>query len=352
MAKDLYVVLGVPRGASQKEIREAFRKLARQYHPDVNPGNAEAEARFKEISAANEVLSDPEDRAKYDKYGDQWRNADQIEEAMRQRGGGGGPFAGFAGGHSAGPGDGRFEHVEFDLGDMSGGGGIGGIFDSLFGRGARAAGGGRRRGADTEYPVEITLEEAYQGATRTLEIEEPGAGPCSVCGGSGNVAGVTCHACRGSGHSGERRRIEVSIPAGVQSGTRVRVRGKGQPGARGGEAGDLFLKVNVRRHSLFERRGDDLHLEIDVPVADAALGGEARVPTLKGRSLALTIPPGTHAGRVFRLAGQGMPRSGGGFGDIHAKVRLTLPERLTDEQRELFERLRESERRAEGAGAS
>ena len=329
MAEDLYAVLGVPRSASEKEIREAFRKLARKYHPDVNPGNPEAEERFKEISAAHEVLSDQESRAKYDTYGDNWRNADQIEEMMRQRGAAGGP--------------GGYQSFEFDLGDLGGdGGGFGGIFDSLFrrtGRTAQRAAAGRQRGRDVEHGVEITLEEAYRGTSRTLQLREDGA-VCSVCGGAGNLAGATCHSCRGSGRSGETRRIEVDIPAGVSGGTRVRIRGKGAPGARGGEPGDLFLRVAVRTHPLFERRGDDLYLDVDVPVADAALGGEVRVATLKGKTLALTIPTGTQGGRVFRLAGQGMPRRGGGFGGLHARARLRLPEQLSDEQRELFERLR------------
>lgn len=339
MAKDLYAVLGVPRSASQKEIREAFRKLARKFHPDVNPGNVEAEERFKEISAAHEVLSDKENRAKYDQHGDNWRNADQIEEMMRQRG-----ASGFGFGQGGAPG-GNFQSFEFDLGDPSGGGGgggIGGMFESLFRRSpGREQRPPRQRGGDVEHSVRVSLEEAFQGTTRTIELREDGR-VCGVCGGAGQVAGASCHNCGGSGQSGALRRLEVSIPAGVRDGTRVRVRGKGGPGAPGGAAGDLFLRVSVAEHPRFERRGDDLHIELDIPVAEAALGGEARVPTLKGRTLALTIPAGTQGGRVFRLAGQGMPRSGGGFGDLHARARLRLPEQLSDEQRALFERLRAS----------
>ena len=345
MANDFYTVLGVSRTASQKEIREAFRKLARQYHPDVNPGNAEAEERFKEISAANEVLSDEESRAAYDKYGENWRNANQIEEAMRQRGAGpfhfGGAPGGVPGSARGGPGGG-FQSYEFNLGDLSGdgaSGGFGGLFEGLF---RRASGRPtRQRGTDVEHPVRVSLEEAYQGTSRTLELREDG-GVCGVCGGAGQVAGASWHNCGGSGQTGELRRIEVSIPAGVRDGTRVRVRGKGAPGVSGGAAGDLFLRVSVISHPRFERRGDDLHIKLDVPVADAALGGEVRVPSLKGRTLALTIPAGTEGGRVFRLAGQGMPRGGGGFGDLHAHVRLQLPEQLNDEQRALFEQLRAS----------
>jgi DnaJ-class molecular chaperone len=333
MANDLYSVLGVKRDASDKEIRAAFRRLARQYHPDVNPGNAASEARFKEINAAYEVLSDPDNRKKYDRYGDQWQHADQIEQMRRQQGGGGRPFP-FPGQGGNG--------VEFDLGDMfrgGGGGGAGnggGIFDSIFRRGG---GGGRTRGQDLEHATRVTLEEAYQGATRTIEVHE-GSETCRICGGTGQIASATCHTCRGTGNATPLRRIEVTIPAGIQSGQRVRVAGKGGPGAGGGPNGDLYLVVEVTPHPRFERRGDDLHVDVDVPVADAALGGEVRVPTLKGRALALRIPEGTQGGRVFRLAGQGMPRTGGGFGDLHARVRLVLPEPLTADQRALFERLR------------
>ena len=315
MAADYYSVLGVPRSASDKDIRDAFRKLARQYHPDVNPGNPEAEERFKQISAAHEVLSDPETRAAYDKYGDNWRNADQIEEQMRRRGAGG---FGFGGGPGGGPGGG-FQRVEFDLGGGGGGGGLGGLFDGLFSRSSGPP--ARTRGEDVERPVRVSLEEAYHGASRTIELREG---------------------------AGEPRRIEVDIPAGIADGARVRVRGKGGPGRGGGAPGDLFLRVSVSRHPRFERRDDDLHVELDVPVADAALGGEAEVPTLKGRTLALRIPAETQGGRVFRLAGQGMPRAGGGHGDLLARVRLRLPEPLDDGQRALFEQLRASEGEREG----
>ena len=350
MARDFYEVLGVSRDASDKEIRDAFRKLARQHHPDVNPGDAAAEERFKEISQAHAVLSDTKTRSAYNQYGERWRDADQIEEMMRQRGAGG-PFGGFGGGPG---GAGGAEHFEFDLGDLSGGGpgGIGGVFESLFRRGGRSgeAGRGRSRGRDREHPVEVTLREAYEGTARTIELAEDGA-PCTVCGGAGTLAGATCHNCRGSGQSSTLRRIEVSIPAGIRSGTRVRVRGKGAPGLRGGGPGDLFFNVTVRDDPRFERRGDDLHTELDVPVTAAALGDEVRVPTLKGKTLALTIPAGTRSGRTFRLAGQGMPRRAeGGFGDLHARVRLQLPDSLSGEQLELLERLRATERANEPDG--
>lgn len=336
MATDYYSVLGVPHGASEKEIRQAYRRLARQYHPDVNPGNPDAEARFKEMNAAYEVLSDADKRAKYDRYGDQWQHADQIEAMRRQQRASAGPRPSGMPGAGMG-GDSTFEFVDgIDLNEVLGQtGGLGGVFGSLFSR----ARGGRQRGRDAEQTVRVQLDEAYAGTSRTIEVQE-GSRPCSVCRGAGNVAGAVCHACRGGGLEGPVRRIEVAIPAGVDTGTRVRVAGKGEPGAGGGPAGDLFLIVEVQPHPRFERRGDDLLVTVDVPVVDAALGGEVRVPTLKGRSLALKVPAGTQSGRSFRLAGQGMPRRGGGYGDLLVRAQLRLPEPLTPEQRGLFARLR------------
>lgn len=330
MAEDLYTVLGVKRDASDKEIRSAYRRLARQLHPDVNPGNDAAEARFKAINAAYEVLSDVEKRKKYDRHGDQWQHADEIEAMRRQR-------AGTARGQG-GPGDGSTFTYEGDLSDLfgaRGGAAAGsGMFDSLFRRAA-----GRQRGQDIEHAVRVSLDEAYAGTARTIELRVT-AEVCATCGGAGQLAGATCHACRGTGSTGASRRVEVRVPAGVADGARIRVAGKGGAGSNGGAPGDLFLRVQVSTHPVFERRGDDLHVTIDVPVADAALGGEVKVPTLKGRSLALRVPAGTQGGRVLRLAGQGMPRAAGGFGDLFATVRLTLPDPMTAEQSALFEQLR------------
>jgi len=336
MVRNFYDVLGVAKDASEKDIRQAFRRLARQYHPDVNPGDGEAEAKFKEVSAAYEVLSNKDNRRKYDRWGDQWQHADQLEE-MESRG-----FR--PGGQRGAPGAPgfQFEGDIGDLGDLFGSGGRGaaggGIFDSIFRRAA-----GRQRGQDIEHETRISLEEAYAGTTRTIEVRDRSE-VCRVCGGEGSLAGAVCHACRGSGSASPLRRIEVTIPPGVGSGTRIRVAGKGGPGGNGGNAGDLFLRVEVSPHPRFERKGDDLSVDVDVPVADAALGGEVGVPTLKGRTLMLTVPAGTQAGKTFRLAGQGMPRQRGGYGDLHARVRLVLPESMTDEQRELFERLRQTTR--------
>jgi DnaJ-class molecular chaperone len=340
MAADLYETLGVKRDASAKDIREAYRRLARQYHPDVNPGDEAAEARFKEINAAHQVLSDAESRDKYDRYGEQWQQADQIDEIRRQQRAAGGRGGFDGGGFSfdfGGQGVPEGVDIEELFGAQRGGHGGAGLFDRMFRRGA---GGGRRRGRDAEHPVRIVLEEAYRGATRTIEVAE-GGGRCRVCAGAGQVADATCHSCRGSGSAGTVRRLEVTIPAGIRDGARVRLAGKGGQGANGGPPGDLYLRVAVAPHPVFTRRGDDLELDVDVPVWDAALGAEARVPTLKGKTLALSIPAGTEGGRVFRLAGQGMPRSGG-FGDLLARVRITLPGELTAEQRELLARLRDT----------
>lgn len=317
MATDFYQVLGIKKGASEKEIKSAFRKLARQYHPDVNPGDAAAEERFKEISQANEVLSDTKTRAAYDKYGDRWQNAEQIEEMERQHGFGGRGRGGF-GGAPSGRG-GQSYQFEGDLSDLFGGGGAstgggGGMFDSLFRRG-----GGRQKGQDFEHTVSVTLNEAYTGAKRMIQLNT-----------GGSTAG----------------RLEVDIPAGVSDGQRIRLAGKGGPGAQGGSPGDLFLKIGVQPHAKFRRDGDDLRVVVDVPTPDAALGGEVHIPTLKGKSLALRIPAETQSGKVFRLSGQGMPKQNGkGFGDLLAEARLVIPEPLTQEQREIFEMLRATQRR-------
>lgn len=317
MAQSYYDILGVKRGASDKEVRSAYRKLARKLHPDVNPGDSAAEARFKEVTGAYEVLSDPEKRRKYDQYGDKWEYADQIEEMQRQRG------ARFTGGN------GGFQ--TFDAGDL------GSVFSTFFGRG----GGARtmsRRGTDVQQPVEVTLEEAYHGTTRTLELLSQE--PCPTCGGSGQIAGATCHTCQGYGQIQRPRRLEVKIPAGVATSSKVRIPHEGQPGIGGGQRGDLLLVATVRPHPRFERKGDDLYEDVDVPVTVAVLGGEVEVRTVTAKVM-LKVPPMTQNGKAFKLAGLGMPRlNREGKGDLHARVRIRLPEHLDDEQRKLFEELR------------
>ncbi|GIW18285.1 MAG: molecular chaperone DnaJ [Tepidiforma sp.] len=329
MAKDFYEVLGVSRTATEKEIKAAYRKLARKYHPDVNPGDKAAEARFKEINQAFEVLSDPEKRKKYDRWGDQWELADQFEAAGARPGGspfgrtGGAPF-----GRENGGGD--------PFGDF------GSIFETLFRRergGPRGAG-ANRRGQDVETPVEISLEEAFHGTTRTLNLQTPEV--CRTCGGTGEIAGALCHACEGMGTAMKLRRLEVRIPPGVKTGSRVRIAGEGRPGIGSGAPGDLYLLVTVLPHARFERKGDDLYEEVDVPVIDAVLGGEVTVPTIDGR-VALRIPELTQNGKQFRLSGKGMPVLGqaGKRGDLYVKVRAVLPDRLSAEERKHWEALRE-----------
>jgi molecular chaperone DnaJ len=323
--KNCYDILGIPKNASDKDIKQAYRRLARKYHPDVNPGNKDAESKFKEINGAFEVLSDNEKRKKYDKYGDKWQYADQIEQAQQQQ---------------------QAQYRQYSTGDGTGfhfGGDIGGmdsIFDEIFGAG-RGRGFSRRvqqrQGEDLESNVEVTLEEAFSGTHRNIDLQ--GQEPCSACKGTGRIQNLACSVCRGAGAILKTNRLEVKIPAGVATGSRVRIAGKGQPGYNGGTPGDLFLNITVRPHTVFERQGDDLLTNIPVPLTTAVLGGEVQVPTLKGK-LALKIPPETQNGRVFRLTGQGMPSlKKGGNGDILAKVNVTLPTKLTEKEKELFRQL-------------
>ncbi len=330
MAKDFYQVLGVKREASGKEVRSAYRKLARKLHPDVNPGDKASESEFKDVTAAYEVLSDAEKRKKYDKYGDRWEYADQIEEAERQRG-----QRSSRAGAGAGGGNGSYR---FDTSDLGGAGDLGGVFSQFFGRG----GGGEtrtmsRRGGNVQQPVEITLEEAFQGTGRTIEMVAQE--PCPTCGGSGEIAGATCHTCNGYGQVQRPRRLEVKIPAGVITGSKVRIAREGQPGMGGSPNGDMLLVITVRPHPRFERKGDDLYEEVDVPLTTAVLGGEVEVPTVTGKVM-LKVPPVTQNGRTFKLNGLGMPHlSREGKGDLHARVRARLPEQLDDNQKRLFEEL-------------
>ena len=319
MPRDYYEVLGVPRRADEKEIRTAFRKLARKHHPDVNPGDERAAERFKEINEAHEVLSDSEKRPLYDRYGHNWSRARQAAEASA----------------GAGQGTWRMENVDF-----GGGGGLGDIFERFFGAGrggtttrARAR---QARQATIEQPLNISLEEAFHGATRSLQVSAEAT--CPRCGGMGVIGVGRCLECQGQGTVSRPVRGEVTIPPGVDTGSRVRVNPGGQP---------VVLVVKVRPHSGFQRRSADLHSEAAVPLHDAMLGGEVRVPTLTGQ-VALTLPAETQNGRVFRLAGQGMPRleDSKQRGDLHVTVRVEMPTDLTDDEKELFRQMRD--RRKQG----
>ena len=331
MAQDYYSVLGVKRDAPDKEIRSAYRKLARKHHPDVNPGDKKAEATFKEINAAYEVLKDPEKRKKYDKYGDRWEMADQIEEAQRQRGTHD-FFRGAGGRRRTTTADG-VEFEEFDLGGAD----LGDLFGGIFGGRGRTRTPVARKGENVEHPVEITLEEAYSGATRMIQMQYPET--CTTCQGTGKLGDQRCPACDGLGSIIKTKNLEVKVPPGQDTGARVRMAGQGNPGINGGPSGDLILLVTVRPHPRFERKGADLYVDVPVPLADAVLGGEVEVPTLKGTRLHLKIPAGTQNGRSIRLAGQGMPRRDG-HGDLYARVNVRLPESLSPREKELFEELR------------
>jgi molecular chaperone DnaJ len=361
LERDYYAALGVSKDASQAEIKKAYRKLARELHPDKNPGDAKAESRFKEVSEAYGVLSDETRRREYDE-------ARSLFGAGGFRSGGGG-----AGG------------MPFDLSDLFGnrggggpaGGGIGDLFGNIFsGRGAGRRGGvgSPARGADVETEVTLAFTEAVAGVTVPLQLASPGAcrncggtgarpgtaphpcpnclgtglitrnqgafalsEPCRECRGTGQVVDDPCPDCRGTGVTTQTRTITVKIPAGVKDGQRIRLAGKGAPGRRGGPAGDLFVRVHVREHELFGRRGDDLTLTLPVTFPEAALGTTVRVPTLD-RSVTLKVPPGTASGRTFRVRGRGVPKRTGGAGDLLVTVDVAVPANLTPEARELLEK--------------
>ncbi|MGY2064278.1 molecular chaperone DnaJ [Blastococcus sp. SYSU DS0619] len=375
--KDYYGALGVPQDADAAAIKKAYRKLATELHPDKNPGNTEAEARFKEVSEAYDVLSDPKRRGEYD-------------DARRLFGAGGaGARAGFPGGFpGAGPGG-----QPFDLGDLFGAAGagagargagglgdiLGGLFGGAAGGGARArsqAASGPARGQDVETEATLSFEEAVLGVTVPLRMQSPGscptcagsgakpgtsphtcpvcqgAGvtsrsqgafafsePCRNCRGSGQVVDDPCPTCAGSGITSQTRTITVRIPSGVKDGQRIRLPGKGAPGRRGGPAGDLFVVVHVSGHSLFGRKGDDLTLTVPITFAEAALGTTLTVPTLDG-TVSLKVPAGTASGRTLRVRGRGAPGKGRA-GDLLVTVEIAVPVRLTPAQRKAVENLAE-----------
>jgi DnaJ-class molecular chaperone len=343
--KDYYAILGVDRNADQKEIKRAFRKKARESHPDVNRDNPDAEARFKDLNEAHEVLSDSDKRAMYDRYGADWQ---RYRDAGFDATSGPGPGArtgtpgDFEQWFTGSPGGGSFTYTT-----SSGGGEAGGFsdfFNLLFGRDGGRAGGFQHtaspvRGQDLEAQATVSLEEAYRGTTRRLTVRAPKT--CDLCDGSGVVRGAMCPRCDGSGEILEPRTIEVKIPAGVRTGSRVRVRGQGGPGQHGGAPGDVYLIVTVAEDTRFERSGDNLRTTFDVPLYDAVLGGEVRVPTMTGE-VALTVPPETQSGKVFRLRGKGMPRLGrsGEHGDLLARAEVVIPTRLSEDEKRRFTELR------------
>ena len=359
--RDYYEVLGVQKGASADELKKAYRKMAVKFHPDKNPGDKEAEERFKELGEAYEALSDPQKRAAYDQYG-------HAAFDGRSRGFGG-----------AGRGGGGF-HDPFDIfrevfGGGGGGGGGGSIFEDLFGGGGRRDPSGPQRGSDLRYDLELSFEEGAMGCDKEIPVTKldacnlcngSGASPgtnmrtCSTCGGRGQVVssrGIfsiaqTCSACEGVGKTVEKpctkcrgagrvektKKIKLKIPAGVDTGARLRSSGNGEGGLRGGAPGDLYVVLHVREHEIFEREEDDLLCEVPVSFVQATLGSELTVPTLQGQAK-IKIPAGTQSGTVFRLKGKGIKNvQGYGTGDLHVRVSVEVPTRLNSEQ---IEKLKE-----------
>ncbi len=347
--RDYYEILGVSKTASEEEIKQAYRKLALKYHPDRNKGNPEAEEKFKEATEAYEVLRDPKKRASYDKFG--------HEGVAGFEGFGRGAYTDFAD-----------IFGDFDLGD---------IFEGFFGAGFGGSGTRRkrpRRGADIQYDLTIELEDAAQG--KEVQIEIPRNETCASCGGSGSAAGSkpsvcplcngtgqirqtqgffsitqTCYKCKGAGKiitspcktcGGmglvmKKRKITVKIPAGVESGSRLKITGEGEQGAQNSEPGDLYVVIHIRKHAVFERHGNDILNVVNISFAVACLGGEIEVPTISGKIAKMKIPPGTDNGHVFRLKGNGIPYLGSyGKGDQLVKINIYVPKRLTPKQKELL----------------
>jgi len=347
--RDYYEVLGVPKDAAEDQIKQAYRKLALKYHPDKNKGNAEAEEKFKEATEAYEILRDPKKRAQYDKFG--------HEGVAGFEGFGRGAYADFAD-----------IFGDFDLGD---------IFEGFFGSGfnARARTRRPRRGADIQYDLLLTLEEAAVG--KEVQIEIPRNETCKSCNGSGSAGGSkptvcpvcngtgqirqtqgffsitqTCYKCRGEGKiitspckscggTGlvlKKRKITVKIPAGVESGSRLKIGGEGEQGPQNGPRGDLYVVIHIKKHPIFERRGNDLLSVVDISFPMACLGGEIEVATIYGKKAKMKIPPGTENGHIFRLKGNGIPYLGSyGKGDQMVRINIRVPQKLTPRQKELLQ---------------
>jgi molecular chaperone DnaJ len=364
--KDYYAVLGVPKNATQPEIKKAYRKLAQQHHPDANAGDPKAEERFKEVSAAYDVIGDEDKRKAYDR----------AREMGAAGLGGGFPNGGAGGGFGGYPGGVRFDATDVNLEDL-----LGGMFGGSSRRRARPS-----RGADLETEVTLSFDDSMAGVTLPVTLTGPapcttchgsGAAPgtrpivCPRCGGAGQIAvnqglfsmAQTCPQCRGAGRLIEtpcptcggtgatrrKRTIQVKVPAGVKDGARIKLAGKGESGASGGQPGDLFVRVHVRTHELFGRKGNDLTIEVPVTFPEAALGAHVQVPTPHG-PVTLKVPAGTPSGKTFRVRGKGAPKRGSGHGDLLATVVVDVPRKLSKEQKKLVEQLGEATESSPRAG--
>ncbi|MBV9441556.1 MAG: DnaJ domain-containing protein [Acidobacteriaceae bacterium] len=321
--KDYYDLLGTSKAATEDDIRKAYRSLARKYHPDVNPGDKSAEEKFKDINEAYEVLSDPDKRKRYDQLGPNWKAGSDFTPPPGWQGANVGSD-GFGDGFGTGQGSTDFSD----------------FFGSLFGstrRGARAGAGFRTRGEDVDAEITLTLEEAHRGITRSVTLRRNE--PCPTCNGSGLKDGKTCPTCRGSGTVRRDKSFDVTIPAGVRTGSVIRLAGQGDPGTDGAPTGDLFLHVRIEPHPLFEIISeDDIQIELPVSPWEAALGAGINVPTLDGTA-EMKIPAGTQGGKRLRLRGKGLNKRQGGSGDEYVKVKIVIPPRLTAREKELFGKL-------------
>ncbi len=333
--KDYYETLGVPRNASEADIKKSFRKLAREYHPDVAKNKKQAEEKFKEINEAYEVLSDPAKRKKYDELGPNWSSGAEFRPPPGWQTFGGGGFPG------RGP---RGEEFEFHFG----GTGFSDFFEQLFGnggRGARAGAGrggfdeeqmGSERGRDIEGDILVTLEEAMRGSVRSVSVRH--GVPCEHCGGTGQRARHVCNVCSGTGQVAKTETYQVKIPPGVTEGQRLRVAGRGEAGVGRGAAGDLYLRVRFAKHPDFEVEDHNLIYEADIAPWEAVLGANISVPTVNGR-LNIKIPPGTHSGQKLRVRDRGLPLRGGGNGDLIVVTRIDVPRQVSEGERKLWEQL-------------
>jgi DnaJ-class molecular chaperone len=329
--KDYYAILGVPKNSAEKDIKSAYRKLARKWHPDANPDNAKAaEEKFKEISEAYEVLGDPEKRKKYDALGSDWQRASRQAEQQRQyrRTYTDADFGGFDFG-SAG------------AGSASGPSGFSDFFDMFFsGIGRRQATSSTnftQRGQDLETTIELSLRDVYDGGKKAVALQVEDL--CPNCGGTGISNGRLCPQCNGTGRVIVTKKFEVTIPKGIGDGQRIRLAGQGGVGLNGGANGDLYLIVRLLDDTTYKRKGDDLYVDLPVSIYDLVLGGEVKVPTMAGQ-VAMTIPEGTQNNRLLRLAGKGMPKvKGAGAGDQYVRLVGQLPQTLTDKEKKLFKEL-------------